>query len=87
MNICMILSKTWNKKTWKLISSYYDGIYGCLIDCTNSFFIRIAYSVTNFITGKGQEGGCLPLSAVPLMMKLLEKIVRRVGRGCLDETI
>ena len=31
--------------------------------------------------GKGQEGGILLLLALSLMMKVLEKRVRRVGRG------
>ena len=40
-----------------------------------------AFSLINTITGKGQESGFLPLLALPLMMKVLGKGIRRAGRG------
>ena len=36
----------------------------------------------NAIIGKGQEGGFFPLLALPLMIQVLGKGVRRAGRGC-----
>ena len=49
---------------------------------------RVASSLTNVITikavmraEKGQEDGFLSLLALPLMMKVLGKWVRRAGRG------
>ena len=40
----------------------------------------VASSLINSITGKGQERGFLPLLALSLMIKVLEKGVRRAGR-------
>ena len=47
----------------------------------SSLIQPIAPSLINSITGKGQEGGFLPLLALLLMMKVLEKGVRSAGRG------
>ena len=60
---------------------------------TTSLMAVIAYSLTqhvassliNSITGKRQEGGFLPLLALPLMMKVLGKGVRRAGRGYMNK--
>ena len=41
----------------------------------------VASSLINSITGKRQEGGFLPLLVLSLMIKVLEKGVRRAGRG------
>ena len=51
----------------------------------SSLIQPIASSLINFITGKGQEGGFLPLLASPLMMKVLRKGVRRVGKGYMNK--
>ena len=40
----------------------------------------VASSLINATTGKGQEGGFLLLLALPLIMKVIGKRVRRVGR-------
>ena len=40
----------------------------------------VASSLINAITGKVQEGGFLLLLALPLIMKVIRKSVRRVGR-------
>ena len=48
---------------------------------TASLIKAFAFSLINAITGKGQEGGFLPLLALLLMMKVLGKGVRRDGRG------
>ena len=37
----------------------------------------VTSSLINAISGKGQEGGFLPLLALPLMIKVLGKVVRR----------
>ena len=34
------------------------------------------------MSGEGQEGDFLPLLALPLMLKVLEKEIRGAGRGC-----
>ena len=47
----------------------------------SSLIQPVASSLMNAITRKGQEGGFLPLLALPLMMRVLEKEVRRAGRG------
>ena len=44
----------------------------------------IASSLINFITWKGQEGVFLPLLPLPLMMKVLGKVIRRAGRGYMN---
>ena len=41
----------------------------------------VASSFINAITGKGQEGQFLPLLALILTMKVLEKRVTRAGSG------
>ena len=41
----------------------------------------VTSSLKNAITGKWKEGGFFPLLALTLMMKTLEKGVRRAGRG------
>ena len=41
----------------------------------------ISSSFINAITGKGQEGRFLPLLALPLMIKVLGKGVKKAGRG------
>ena len=41
-------------------------------------------SLINAITGKGKQDGFLPLFALLLMMKVLEKGVRRTGRGYIN---
>ena len=41
----------------------------------------LASSLINVITGKGQEGGFVPLLALTLMIKVLRKGVTRAGRG------
>ena len=46
----------------------------------SSLIQPVASSLMNAITRKGQ-GGFLPLLALPLMMRVLEKEVRRAGRG------
>ena len=58
-----------------------------LIPSADSSLIQpVTSSLINSITGKvmragkGQEGGCLPLLLLPLMMKALGKGIRRVGR-------
>ena len=40
----------------------------------------VASSLTNAITEKRQEGGFLPLLALPLMIKVLGKGVRSAGK-------
>ena len=54
----------------------------------SSFIQPVASSLINDITGKGvrragkgQEGGYLPLLALPLMMKALGKGIRRAGKA------
>ena len=54
---------------------------------TSSLIQPVASSLINSITGKGQEGGFLPLLALPLTMKLLGKGVRRVKRGYMNKNI
>ena len=44
----------------------------------------VASSLINVVTGKGQEGEFLPLLALLLMMKVLEKRVRRTERVCIN---
>ena len=44
----------------------------------------VASSLINVVTGKGQEGEFLPLLALLLMMKNLEKRVRRTERVCIN---
>ena len=50
----------------------------------SSLIQPIVPSLINSITGKGQEGGLLPLLALPLIMKVLWKGVRRAGRGYMN---
>ena len=71
------------KKARQWISWCYHGTYGCFIDNTYGFFLikPVASSLIITITGKGQEGGFLPLLALPLMMKALGKVVRKAGGG------
>ena len=45
----------------------------------SSLIQPVASWLINAITWKGQEGGYLPLLALPLMMKVLGKWVRRAG--------
>ena len=45
-----------------------------------------ASSIIAFRDGKGQEGRFLPFLALPLMMKVLGKGVRRAGRGYISKT-
>ena len=47
----------------------------------SSLIQPLVSSLINTITGKGQKGRFLPLSAIPLMMKVLGKGVTRAGRG------
>ena len=51
----------------------------------SSLIKPIASSLINSITGKGQEGEFLPLLPLLLMMKVLEKGVKRAGTGFLSE--
>ena len=53
-----------------------------LITPTDPSLIQfVSSSLINAITGKGKEGGFLPLLALLLMMKVLGKGVRKVGKG------
>ena len=47
----------------------------------SSLIQPVAFSLINAISGKGQEDRFLSLLALPLMLKILEKGVRRAGRG------
>ena len=47
----------------------------------SSLIHPIAYSLINYITGERRKGRFLLLLALPLMMKVLGKGVRRAGRG------
>ena len=49
---------------------------------TSSLIQPVASSLINVISGKGQEGGVLPLLALPLMIKVLGKGVRRAEKRC-----
>ena len=51
----------------------------------SSLIQPISSSLINHITGKGQEGGFLPLLPLPLMMKVLGTGVRRTERGHMDK--
>ena len=70
------------KKTRTLISWGCDVTYGCFIEGTYVFFIdkTVASSFINAITGKEQEAKFLSLLALPLMIKVLGKRIRRVER-------
>ena len=50
-----------------------------------SLIATMASSLINSITGKGQEGGFLTLLALPLMMKVLGKGLRRARRGYMNK--
>ena len=67
-------SKTWNKKTGRWISWWYNGTYGCFNDSTYAIFInkvcsfyidKYYYGKGVMRAGKGQEGGILPILALP----------------------
>ena len=72
------------------ISWSYDGTYGCFIDSNYEFFTDTTCSFFIFSnaiyekgvtrTRKGQEGGILLLLAILLMIKALDKRVRKAGR-------
>ena len=51
----------------------------------SSLIQPIASSLINSLTAKGQECGFLPLFALPLMIKVLGKGVRRAGRGYINK--
>ena len=51
----------------------------------SSLLQPIPFSLINSISGKWQEGGFLPLLILPLRMKVLEKRVRRAGRGYMNK--
>ena len=51
----------------------------------SSLMQPITSSLINSITAKGQEGGFLPLLALPLIMKVLGKGVRRAARGYMNK--
>ena len=51
-----------------------------------SLFMKpVASSLINAISGKGQEGGFLPLLALPLMMKVLGKGVTNAEKDSKDQ--
>ena len=52
----------------------------------SSLIQPIASSIIAFRDGKGQKGGFLPLSALPLIMEALGKGVRKAGRGYINKT-
>ena len=51
-----------------------------MVPMVPSLIVSIALLLSNATTGKGQEGGFLPLLALPLIMKVLEKRVRVAER-------
>ena len=51
----------------------------------SSLIQPIAFSLINIITGKEQKGWFRPLLALPLMMKVLGKGVRRAGNGYMNK--
>ena len=75
------------KKPRRWISSCYDGNYGCFIDSTNGFFINTTYSffINKFYNWKRTKSEFLPLLALPLMMKVLGRGVRRARTGYINK--
>ena len=51
-----------------------------MVPMVPSLIVSRAFLLSNATTGKGQEGGFLPLLALPLIMKVLEKRVRVAER-------
>ena len=56
-----------------------------IVSVVSSLIQPIVSSSINSVTGKLQEGGFLSLLALPLMMKVLKKGIRRAGRRYMDK--
>ena len=73
------------KKQGGFLGAMMEPMAASVIAPMASLLIQpVASSLINVVTGKGQEGEFLPLLALLLMMKVLEKRVRRTERVCIN---
>ena len=79
--------KTWNKKISRSISYWYDGTYGCYIDSIYGFFIDKFYNWKKSHESWKRVGKVefFHFLALPLLTKVVEGRVKRVGRGYYKE--
>ena len=68
-----------------MAASLIATMVSSLMQFVASSLINVVFGKGGTTAVKGQEGGILPLTALPLIIKVQGKGVQRARRGCMDK--